>query len=131
MAFVALGLSLAWGCSSDRSGDGPSVQATTELQEVGDLLRIGGARRPPAKLTDLSAGRSAHPQSYEMVQSGKIVVVWGIPMASEGDIESGTAPKAVIAYEKETPTAGGRVLLQNGAVEEMTADQFKAVATTR
>jgi hypothetical protein len=66
------------------------------------------------------------PRGYQAVKSGEVVVLWGAKMPGEGEVNAGTAPDAVIAYEKKTASEGGYVLLQNGTVKEMSADQFKA-----
>ena len=118
---------LAAGCSSS-SGAGEAVPpATIDLQEVADLLRsAAGTGRTPTKLSDLAATQSMYPRGYEALKSGEIVVLWGAPIAGEGAASEGGAPKAVLAHEKKTPAEGGYVLLQDGTVEQLTADEFKA-----
>ena len=114
------------GCSPGRSIGSPASPAIGVLQDVADVLRVNSTPKPPAKLGDLKAGRTLSPRGYESIKSGDVVVVWGLPIAAEGDVESGTAPKRIIAYEKKTPADGGYVLRQNGQVESLTSDQFKA-----
>ena len=122
---VALATSFALGCSSNTGGGGNSIAPqTAALQEVADLLRAASADgRAPTKQADLTRFASAYPQGYQAVKSGEVVVIWGAKMAGEG--EAGSAPKNIIAYEKKAETEGGWVLLQNGTVKEMTADEFK------
>jgi hypothetical protein len=60
----------------------------------------------------------ALPNAWPLIQDGAIVVVW----------KAGYSPSstAVLAYEKNAPAGGGKVLLRNGTVKEMTAGEFKA-----
>jgi hypothetical protein len=124
---IVAALFLSVGCS--RTPPSPITGApgiALDLQETAELIRASSAKRIPARTSDLQVGRTGHPAAYEKVASGEIVVVWGAKMPDEGAIESGTAPTAIIAYEKKAPTEGGYVLRQNGKVEPLTADQFKA-----
>ncbi len=126
---AALVIPVAAGCGS-KSGSGDSIHPQAALlQEVADLLRAAGEGRPPAKAADLARFEAAFPAAYQAVKSGAVVVVWGAKMAGEG--ESASAPADVIAYEKKVPAEGGWVLLQNGKVKEMTADEFKAAPKAR
>jgi hypothetical protein len=58
-----------------------------------------------------------YPGAVHSLKQGKYVVVWGVK-----DKDSGT----VLAYEKDAPTKGGAVLMADGTVREMTADELKA-----
>jgi hypothetical protein len=111
-----------FGCGGP-GGHNPDVttQVQVDLQEVADLLRV--AKKPPTKVTDLAAGQSAHTQAYNLIKTGDIVVVWGVPMPGEGDMA--TAPKNVLAYEKKSEQEGGYVLFLNGTIEKLSAEQFK------
>jgi len=123
--FFLLVTSLAHvGCSSGAGSDEATPPEVAALNEVGDMLRAVDSPKPPATLADLSSSASFYSRGYEAVKSGEIVVVWGAKMAGEGDASSGNAPKAVIAYEKKTPSDGGYVLLQDGTVEQMSSEQF-------
>jgi hypothetical protein len=59
---------------------------------------------------------------YSAVEKGEIVVVWGTTVAGEG----GGGGTGVVAYEKSAPDSGGAVLLQDGTVKQMTAEEFKS-----
>ena len=119
-------LSIVAGCSSGGSTAEEVPLAAALLHEVGDLLRASGDGRGPAKVNDLAKAGEFYNRGFDAVKSGAVVVVWGAKMAGEGEIEAGTAPKGVIAYEKAMPTRGGYALLQDGTVLEMTADEFKS-----
>lgn len=115
------------GCSSQPTqpaGAVPGGEAV--LNEVAGLIRLysGETGQGPKKAADLAKYETGHPLGYRAVQSGEVVVMWGAKIGGEGEAASG--PKDVIAFEKKVPTDGGWVLLQNGTVKQMTADEFKA-----
>jgi hypothetical protein len=112
------------GCSSSTQGVGADPGKEPVLHEVGGLIRLysGETGRGPAKVTDLAKYEQGYPLGYAAVQSGEVVVLWGAKVAGEGDAAS--APADVVAYEKKVPTEGGWVLLQNGTVKQMKADEF-------
>lgn len=116
LAVVVAGLA---GCGSQ--SEGTIAPPASALYEVADLLRAspGGTSRG---LAELAALEPQYPRGYEAVKSGEVVVLWGAQMPGEGS--PGT--DAVIAFEKKTPTEGGHVLLLNGTVRVMTADEFRS-----
>src|SRR5262245_10516433 len=75
---------------------------------------------PPSRLADLDVHEPALPISYDKLQRGEFVMVWGVGLVPGSD--------AVLGYEKGTPHNGGLVLLQNGAVRTMTAAEFQAAS---
>lgn len=122
---MALVLPFATGCGSKPESGSQTASYPPALPEVGDLLRAAGASgRAPTKVADLTKFESAYPTAFQAVQSGEVVVVWGAKMPDEGD--AATAPDHVLAYEKNVPTEGGWVLLLNGNIKQMTAEEFKA-----
>ncbi len=119
-------LAAAWlaGCSGPAgdSQDGPS--RSDELNDVAGMMRDFGAtfNRGPSKPADLLQYENAYPFGARALRSGDVVVVWGATMAGEG----GGGREVVVAYEKKAPAEGGYVLLENGAVKQMTAEAFTA-----
>ena len=59
------------------------------------------------------------PQAYAGLQSGALVVYWGVEFDPADS-------KTVVAYEKAAPESGGRVLTRDGSLHSMTAEEFKA-----
>jgi hypothetical protein len=112
---------LAVGCGGPTNNPEPPRQQAA-LTELATILPV--FPRPPKGVADLVGYREASPVAYEAVRSGEVVVVWGVKMPGEGEAGKGTTD--VVAYEKAAPTAGGFVLLHNGTVKKMTADEFKA-----
>jgi hypothetical protein len=125
---VPLVLAAAWlaGCSRTPADPNAGPSRADELNEVAGMLRDFSAafNRGPSRAADLIQYENAYPFGGRALRSGDIVVVSGATVAGEG--EAATAAAAVIAYEKKTPSEGGYVLLQNGTVKEMTAEEFKA-----
>jgi len=122
---VAMALAVVAGCGSKSGPGGAGAAQAPVLQEVANLLRAAAAEgRAPSKVADLAKFSTAYPDAYQAVKSGDVVVVWGAKVAGEG--ETASAAASVIAYEKKAPTEGGWVLLANGEIKEMSADEFKA-----
>jgi len=78
--------------------------------------------RPPAKMADLAQFKNHYNIGHSALEKGEVIVVWGTPVAGEG----GGGGTGVVAYEKSAPDSGGAVLLQDGKVKQMTADEFRA-----
>ncbi|MCS6864452.1 MAG: hypothetical protein RMJ56_11480 [Gemmataceae bacterium] len=85
----------------------------------------------PQKLSDLARFEHGYPLGYAAIKSGDVVVIWGAKAAPEGEVAAGRAGQNIIAYEKQTPTEGGLVLLENGTIKRMTAEEFKAAPKAR
>ena len=97
-------------------GPGPS----DDLLEAAGLLRDYTIenKRGPARLSEAQKFEPLYSRAYHGIQQGNLVVVWNVPMPLEG----GAA--AVIAYEKQAPSEGGFVLLQNGEIKQMSPADF-------
>jgi hypothetical protein len=121
--FVLL-LGLAGCSSSNKSSDAGAPTASDALMQVADMVRDYSSEkgRPPAKMADLAGLKNHYHLGYDALEKGEVVVVWGTPIAGEG----GGGGTGVVAYEKSAPDSGGAVLLQDGKVKQMTADEFRA-----
>jgi hypothetical protein len=117
---AALLLFAAAGCGSPEAPKGSGTPSGKDaLTDLGVLLKEFGEqkKRPPAKAADIEPVEPLHQAAYVGLVRGDIVYVWGAPLSGGSD---------VIAFEKQADTAGGWVLLQDGTVKEMIADQFRA-----
>ena len=123
-SFLVLAAGVA-GCSSSKnSNDSGAPTASDALQQVASMIRdySSGSGRPPTKLADMAALKDLYNIGYAAVEKGEVVVVWGTNVAGEG----GGGGTGVVAYEKSAPDSGGAVLLQDGTVKNMSADEFRA-----
>jgi hypothetical protein len=80
---------------------------------------IKSHEKPPHQLSDLASPRyeGISPHAVAELKKGNILVVW--------DVQGKDAGK-VLAYEKEALTQGGSVLMADGSMREMTADELRA-----
>jgi len=119
----------ALGCSSSTQNGPVSEPVADDFSEVAGLIRDYSTeyQKGPSRIGDLAKNQPLYPRGYQAIKSGTVVVVWGIRMAQQGQ-GGGTS---VIAYEKKAETAGGAVLLENGDVKHMTADEFKSAQKAR
>lgn len=123
-AIAVLGLA---GCGdstqpASQVSDPAIVQKSGEFEEIYNLISVYVEQtgKPPTVPSDLARLQTAYPAGFELIQSWRVAIVWGVkPDANAA---------GVLAYEKKTPTEGGMVLLQNGAAKQMTANEFKAIA---
>ena len=113
----------AAGCGSSNGGgaavnqDGPSAKQA--LEDLAALLKSVGEENkpPPARLSDLESHEGVFLSATLGIQRKEIVYQWGTSLSGGSGI---------VAYEKDTESAGGWVLTQGGDVKKMTAEEFKA-----
>jgi hypothetical protein len=119
---------LAAGCGGSNQRFTADQAAEYNLIQVGELYRHHQAlkNRPPAKLADLNGVRVIGANAYEAVRSGKIVLRYGATLPDTGEEPGQTPSDEVLAYEKQVPVNGGKVLMLNRTVRTMTAEEFNA-----
>lgn len=115
---------LAPGCGGNKAdGDPEMARRKAELGQIYEVysLYVKRSQRPPQQLSDLNQQdlQASYPSGLQALQKGDYVAVWGVNV---GDKESGT----VLAYQKDAPKQGGVVLMADGAVKNMSADQLQA-----
>jgi hypothetical protein len=103
------------------SGGGGTPSGKEALTSLADLLKDFAARnaKPPARIADVEAVEPVFPGAYIGLKRDDIVYYWG------NGINAGNGG-TVIAHEKTADSGGGWVLMQNGDVKQMSADEFKA-----
>jgi hypothetical protein len=80
-----------------------------------DALAIG-----PSKADDLADFVEKDERILKPLRSGEVVLIYRVKLAAV------TSPsKTVLGYLKDTPTKGGYVLMADGSVAQMTAEEFK------
>jgi len=101
---------------------------TTSLNDVGDIYRayVLKNKKPPDTLKDLATMERMSPAGVVAVRSGEVIVRFGANLP-DTDIEPGkSTSEKILAYEKEVPEKGGKVLMLDRTIRTMTADEFKA-----
>jgi hypothetical protein len=94
-----------------------------ELTEVYDcyMSYLKSNARPPTELSQLKKYEAAYSAGLAALKDGKYIVVWGVKGKDAGTL---------LAYEKDVPTNGGVVLMADGTVKTMAADNFKSAKPT-
>jgi hypothetical protein len=119
---------LAAGCG------GPNRPMTVEegqegiLAQVGEMYRASqtSKKRPPEKFADFASVRAIAGNGYEAVRSGDVVLRYGATLPDTAEEPGQSASDEVLAYQKQVPESGGKVLMLNRTVKTMTAEEFKA-----
>jgi hypothetical protein len=113
----------AAGCGGGQSAgtaDSAGPEAKDALEDLKALLTDAGqtGKRPPANANDMMQQFDAtNPAASNGLMRGLIVYAWGAKL---------TGGSAVVAHDAKAETDGGYVLLQDGTIKVMTADEFKA-----
>jgi hypothetical protein len=121
---AAAGPLVAAGCGS-KGGDAndPDVmRRRADLSDIFDMytMFIKRNQKPPQRVADLAQknNQTLTPMAAQGLQSEEYVVIWGAEVTGKEN--------SVLAYHKSVPAEGGMVLLRNGTIKHMTADEFKA-----
>jgi hypothetical protein len=122
---AALGAGVA-GCGSAGGGAASGGAASVQHHELDEISRLFRAYRkgnkpPPKSEKDFLPFEHGFPLGIGAIKQKQIIVCWGAGLSDSAD-----AASTVLAYEKTTPESGGVVLLQDGSVRAMTAEEFKA-----
>jgi len=90
------------------------------LNQLGETYRYLSIQKlkTPTQLADLSEYSGNLEAALPLLQSGDLVLFFNVPYSS--------GSKDVLAHQKDAPTSGGWVLLRNGTVSKLTAEEFKA-----
>jgi hypothetical protein len=117
---LALVISLPACSGGPTTAPAPPVDTGDALKELGEVYKyIATQKAPlPRKVEDLAEYSGTLEGAMPKIQSGEIIVVWGSSYS--------TGSGQVLAYEKEAAASGGKVLLRNGTVKDMTAAEFAA-----
>ena len=119
---VLLPALVASGSCSSRTPEGQRVAHGRELQWIWDMYHGGkrNAGRVPKSLDDFNQYQMLHPEAYQAVKSGQVVVIYGLDLAH---LES--PEQRILAYEKKAPQQGGSVLMADGSIKTMSAEQVQ------
>ena len=120
-------MAAALGCGGGAtSGTMSGPTASESATDVAEMLKehFEATRKAPNSAADLTDAPASHPVGHAAVSSQEFIVYWKVPISPSG---SGT----VLAYHKDTPTAGGSVVMQDGSVKTMTAAEFASAAKAK
>jgi hypothetical protein len=116
---------LALGCGKDKGGGDPeTTRHNAVLAEIHDMYaqHIKSNQRPPKQLSDLQPYQGNAPVGFKALQDRQYEVVWGV---------SSKDAQTVLAYEKDARKQGGAVLMADGTVKKMTADELEAALKSK
>jgi hypothetical protein len=119
LPLLAFALALT-GCASQDAPVPRPVDLEAGLKELGEIYRYRAGEKlpPPSRVEDLAEYDAALENALPAIRDGSLVVVWRVGYSA--------GSTAVLAYAKDAPAEGGKVLLRNGTVQDMTAAEFKA-----
>jgi hypothetical protein len=109
------------------AGPLPIVGQTVTMLELKDLgliyqqFLVDG--KGPAKLEDLNLKHDA-PKLHQAIEEKRLILFWNVSL---NNAPAGTS-NTVLGYSAEVPTKGGAVLMLDGTVRKMTADEFAKAA---
>lgn len=117
---AAVGLAFIDGCGSDPQA-GP-VAEPSPIEQVGQLLRSSYemGKTAPKTLKEAEKSPGVSPKALEALKSGDVAIYWGANLDEYG-------AASMIGHEKDAPGRGGRVILGDGTVVELTADQIRGL----
>jgi hypothetical protein len=112
----------SFGCggneSTQSSGQGgPTAEAA--LKDLVELLKSAEVekKKVPTRLEELQPFEGIYLGACMGIQQKQITYIWGSKLSGGS---------AIIAHDSNAEKDGGFVLLQDGTVKKMTADEFKA-----
>ncbi len=119
-AVLAAAVGCGGGAPMNSSGGATNPPAKDALADLGNMLESVAAakQRPPGKQADLGQYDATNPAAAAALARKEIIYLWG------NGLQPGST--TVIAYQAAAEQSGGWVLLQDGTVKQMTADEFKA-----
>jgi hypothetical protein len=114
-------------CGCGRGGQrgsaatGPTPQDAAE--DVARLLKefAEEQKRAPAGLGEVAHLDAAHPVGYPALARGEYLLYWKVPLSTGPE-----AARTVLAYHKDVPAQGGPVVMLDGTVKQMSADEFRS-----
>jgi hypothetical protein len=121
LILLAVGLAFVPGCGSRTSEDPTILNQRNDLTEIYDMYNIYMKKneRPPQQASDLlQKPDQVHSAGMRALKNNDYLVVWGV------DVKKNSG--AVLAYEKAALEQGGTVLMADGDIRKMSAEELKA-----
>jgi hypothetical protein len=113
--------SLASGCGSETTAENSPQPG--ELTDLGQAYRLylDQKKAPPSSPADLRPFSAGFPLLSRVFTDNRYTVIWGINL----NVVPGPAER-MLAYEADAANIGGWVLMADGSVKRLTAEDFKA-----
>jgi hypothetical protein len=107
------------GCGGGSGGpvDGPVRIALEDFSQFLQALPSDGLK-PPKRMAEFMPLEPMAPVAGEYLHNGELVYFWGAGLVDGGE--------SIIAHQKDAGASGGWVLLENGKVLYMSAEEFAA-----
>lgn len=129
--FVLLSLAamVAAGCGG---GSQPIITQDQEkenaLAQVGEMVRFYqvSKNKPPTRFADLGPVRAVAGNGYDAVKSGDVILLYGASLSDTSEEPGQSTSDEVLAYQKQVPEAGGKVIMLDRSIKTMTAEEFKS-----
>lgn len=124
---LSFGLALAVsGCGSKQAAPTQESATLSKLNDVAELYRVYTItnKKPPKSKAEAGKMENAVPSGLTPINTGDIVVFWGAELIDLGEEPSSTTSDKILAYEKDVPEKGGKVLTLDRRVKSMTAAEF-------
>ncbi len=117
LAVFLITLAMILGCGKTNTAPEGGPPASTYFTDLKFLLEQfeKDKKRAPARMSDVMEYEPSYPGAVRKLNTGDVIYAWGNPLGS------GTG---ILAYGRNVGTEGGPVLLQDGTVKDMTANEF-------
>jgi hypothetical protein len=114
-------LAMAFGCEARPVGPLPQTPEQESIAQLGRALGSFRGKPAPKVLKDMLSREQGYPAAIGALRNKDVLLYWGVSLA-----DGPNATETVVAFGKDVPEKGGEVLMQDGTVKAMTADEFKA-----
>jgi hypothetical protein len=116
------------GCGSRQPVATPESATLSKLNDVAELYRIYSItnKKPPKSKAEAAKMENAVPSGLTPISTGDIIVLWGGELTDLNEEPTGPKSDTILAYEKDVPDKGGKVLLLDRNIKTMTPEEFAA-----
>lgn len=125
---IALVCLIFAGCGSSQPQVTEDQAVDLRLNEVAEIYRVYSVtfKKPPKSSSELVKVENVAPSGMTPITSGQIEVFWGGELTDLGEEPSGPESDKILAFEKDVPTKGGKVLMLDRRIKTLTAEQFQS-----
>jgi len=116
------------GCGSRQPVATPESATLSKLNDVAELYRVYSItnKKPPKTKAEAAKMENAVPSGLTPINTGDIIVLWGGELTDLNEEPTGPKSDKILAYEKDVPAKGGKVLLLDRNIKTMTPEEFAA-----